>query len=150
MMKLWRLRYSWNANVILWTKYESNIFSAMNSLFCNTKQNWLLLKCKMAKYQQKYITSMCLQNLELFAFPRVLAFPNASKIALEFKTFSDLVVWLRNSTICFTVSVLPDPVTPVMSIDCDFPKIRRFPSALFARISSNCLNNRIIHHKWYQ
>lgn len=61
---------------------------------------------------------MCLQNRELFAFPRVLAFPNASRMGPESQTFREPdSVWHKNSTIWFPFSVFPDPETPVISID---------------------------------
>lgn len=44
-----------------------------------------------SKNQHRYITSMCLQNLELFEFPRVLAFPNASRMEVELEKFCELI-----------------------------------------------------------
>lgn len=65
---------------------------------------------------------MSLLNRELLSFPRVFAFPNSSNIGPASATFckSDLVCFDKNSTMCFAVSVLPDPETPVINIDWRF------------------------------
>lgn len=66
---------------------------------------------------------MNLQNLELFRFPIVSAFANDSMIRLEAKIFfeilgSDADVLHKYPIMCFADSVLPEPVTPLMIMDC--------------------------------
>lgn len=78
-------------------------------------------------------TFMCLQNRELLALPRVLAFPNASKMGFVLVIFTESdSVRHKKSIICFPVSVFPEPVTPVINIDCCFLNIFKFLSASFA------------------
>lgn len=63
-----------------------------------------------------FITSINLQNLELFEFMCVLALPNASRMTLDFFTVSvDEMVPDKKSMACFAVFVLPEPETPVIN-----------------------------------
>lgn len=66
-----------------------------------------------------FITSINLQNLELFEFMCVLALPNASRMTLDFSAASvdEMLVNDKKSMACFAVLVLPEPETPVINKD---------------------------------
>lgn len=72
-------------------------------------------------YIENLLTSRNLQKRELFLFCKVLAFPKASKIGLEFMiVFSSMVLsdeMHKKSTMFFVDSVFPEPVIPEITID---------------------------------
>lgn len=78
-------------------------------------------------------TSTNSQNRELFKFARVIAFPNASNVGTASAIPRQYDLNCRKySTMCFVVSLLPDPVIPVISMDCDFLERFKFVMASFA------------------
>lgn len=66
-----------------------------------------------------FITSINLQNLELFEFICVRALPNTSRMKLDLFTVSvdEIEVPDKKSMACFAVFVLPEPETPVINKD---------------------------------
>lgn len=82
--------------------------------------------------QQQNITSICLQNLELFEFMRVFALPKISNIG-PMSTISVFDVRHKKSTIRFEFSFLPDPDTPVINMNWDFLTSLRFLRTSFAK-----------------
>lgn len=71
--------------------------------------------------RQTTITSINLEKRELFEFSTVCAFPNSSKIGLDFKILLLIVslasvVLQKYSINCFVVSDLPEPEYPETTI----------------------------------
>lgn len=75
------------------------------------------------------LTSKNLQKRELFELPTVVAFPNASSMQLATEMVSVILVSskvvedfaFKNWITCFVASVFPEPVTPVIKMDCEVP-----------------------------
>lgn len=100
-------------------------------------------------------TLMNLLNRELFKFPSVVAFPKASRIGLNEKIFFEVSKFTavdshKNWTICLLDSLLPDPVSPDINIDCDFfsncnDRRARFAANRFIEKLSIVLDKKIAH-----
>lgn len=69
---------------------------------------------------------MSFENLELFSFKHVAAFPNSSKMALaEEIRCPSRSEWPKNVIICDALFVFPEPDTPVNIIACGLSKFIR-------------------------
>lgn len=79
------------------------------------------------------LTSVNFVYLELFLLWHVLALPNASKIIFVALTRSATLLDLdMNKSKCIALSVFPEPVSPVSTIDCGSKLI--FMRILLAKI----------------